>query len=73
MGLAVESYIFKGHMFCLEFLSQLTGCSLYTLKIVLQDFKNGINLYSHGNKGAIRQESTATIKAICWLKCFRDA
>ena len=71
-GFESTSYIVKRREFCLDFFSYMTGCSVYTLKSVLQDFHNGQVMYSHGGLGAIRPDSVKTVKAICWLKCFRE-
>ena len=70
--LPVDTYIVKKQSFCLNTFSHLTGCSKYILKSVLQDYHSGIEMYSHGNSAVVRQESTGTIQAICWIKCFSE-
>ena len=71
-GFQADSYRVKNQVFCINFFSFITGCSEYILKSVLCDFREGRELYCHGNLGAVRPESVATIKAICWLKIFSE-
>ena len=73
VGLAVSSYIVHGHAFCFKYLSTLTGISEYVVGAVLNDFHSGIEIYQHGNVGSLQHESTATIRAVCWVKAFSEA
>lgn len=70
VGLTTDNYVIHGSMFCYEYLSVLTGCTVYLLKSVLEDYWKGIRLYEHGNRGIMKNPSVATVTFICWFKNF---
>lgn len=70
VGSPTDSYILQGHAFCLNYLSHLTGHSVYLLKGVLKDYWRGVKRYEHGNKGILKIPTTATMGFICWFKSF---
>ena len=70
IGISTDSYTIKGHMFCLKYLSNLTGISDYLLRTVQVDYWQGIRHYEHGNTGILKNQSMATMTFICWFKQF---
>ena len=70
VGSSTESYIIFSHKFCLNYLSFVANVSEYILKTVLCDFRSGYKFYEHGNKGLVKQFSTATMGFIVWFKQF---
>ena len=70
VGEATDSFVILGHQFCLEFLSSMTGCSVYLLKTVLEDYWRQVRCYDNGNKGIIKNQSNATVIFISWFKNF---
>ena len=73
VGHRINSYRIRSHEFCLEYLSHLTGFSVYILKKVMEEYCMGVRIYCHGNKGLMKAKSSALITAICWLKSFSEA
>jgi hypothetical protein len=73
VGLPVSSVIVKGQEFCSKFFAFITGCSEYIVKTVVENFHAGIELFEHGNKGCLKLETPAAVKAICWIKAFSEA
>ena len=73
IGSTTDTYRVYGQSFCLKFFSNLTNISEYILKSVLIDFWKGYSEYTHGNKGKMKQLTTAQINFICWLKQFAES
>ena len=72
LGIQTDSYIVKGHYFCMKALHHVTGISEYILKLVIRDYLRGIRQYEHGNKEIFKQPSVATISFIGWFKQFLE-
>ena len=70
-GCGTHNYVFKGHKFCIKFLSKYTKVSEYILKIVLKDFSNGRERYIHGSDSKPRG-TFAAVKFTAWLKNFSE-
>ena len=73
VGLPVSSFVVKSQEFCIKFFAMITETSEYIIKTVLEDFHTGIEIYTHGNAGCLKQETPAAVGAICWLKAFSEA
>jgi hypothetical protein len=70
VGEDTANYFINGHKFCTKFLSVKTGISEYVLKTGLKDYSDGIQMYEHGSKGVMQQQSLSTTQYICWFKQF---
>jgi hypothetical protein len=70
IGVTTDDYMVHRHVFCVKFLSFLTGISDYILKRVLEDYWQGVRLYEHGNSGVMKQQTPATTGFLCWFKDF---
>jgi hypothetical protein len=70
IGATTEGFVILNHLFCLKFLSHLSGHSLYLLRTVLEDYWKDVRRYEHGNKGVLKTQSAATTGFICWFKSF---
>ena len=70
VGATTEGFVILNHLFCLKFLSHLSGHSLYLLRTVLEDYWKDVRRYEHGNKGVLKTQSAATTGFICWFKSF---
>lgn len=67
----MKVYVIKGHEFCTHFLSSFTKISVYILRTVLRDFRNGVQRYIHGND-SVPRESVASVKFTAWMKAFSE-
>jgi hypothetical protein len=70
IGVSSDEYMIKGHVFCIKFLSFMTGISDYILSKVIEDYGKGVRVYNHGNAGVMKQQTMATTQFICWFKEF---
>ena len=66
----VDGYVIKDQLFCTKFLEHVTGVSNYILKKVLNDYRNGVQRYHHGNSGIVKSPTSATVGFCCWFKTF---
>lgn len=67
-GVSQYGVVFNNHLFCPNAFSFLTGKSLYLIKKVLKDSKNGVVNYFHGDKK--KAMPPATVYFIAWLLVF---
>ena len=70
IGVTTVDYMIHRHVFCVKFLSSLTGISDYILNRVLHDYWQGVRIYEHGNCGVMKQQTAATTGFLCWFKDF---
>lgn len=70
IGVSSDEYMIKGHVFCIKYLSFMTGISDYILSKVIEDYGKGVRIYEHGNTGVMKQQTMATTQFICWFKEF---
>ena len=71
IGLSTNNYIINNHRFCTNFLSVVTGISLYILKSVMSDFSRGKKIYEHANAGIVKVRAANSV-FIAWLKEFAE-
>ena len=70
IGTTTDGYVVKSQVFCLKYMSFLTGLSEYLLRKVMEDYWRGIRFYEHGNRGIVKQPSIATVRFVSWFKQF---
>ena len=71
IGHPTESFRYNGLSMCINYFAHLTGISIFIVKTVLNDFRNGRRLYEHGNVGILKQQPKTT-SFIVWMKDFAD-
>ena len=64
-------FVYKGHTFCIDAFSHITGTSKFILRKVLDYHNRGIEKFTHGNT-QMAKFSSKKVKAMCWFKTFCD-
>ena len=70
VGRPTRTYFIYEQEFCFDHLSLISDCSVNMLKNVLNDFRRGVKLYQHGNRGIMKSQSSATAGFIAWFVNF---
>ena len=71
MGIPTDSVNWKGHFFCTEAFSELSGISSYTVCKVLSSHKLGAKVFKHGNCG-LTKNSLKTTAFKVWIREFLE-
>jgi hypothetical protein len=64
-----DGFFYKGHAYCGEAFSKLTGISRYILRKIQEAHMQGMKKFVHNNS-LITKSSPRKVNAICWFKVY---
>ena len=66
---SVTFLLYKGHKFCMGFLSHVLDLSYQVIRNIFKDCETGLPMYVNKNKMS-RRESLATVNCIAWINVY---